>query len=75
MPSTRDPASMTPDERAGELARLLATGLVRLGASLLAPTPPPTASAPPLRAPENSSEFPANRLAESPPKSVTGTGG
>ena len=69
MPSTRNPASLTPDERARELARLLATGLVRLGTSLLAPAPLNPADL------ENSVNSTANGLAEGPGKSVTGTGG
>ncbi|MBP3954877.1 hypothetical protein J8F10_06220 [Gemmata sp. G18] len=69
MPSTRNPASLTPEERTRELARLLATGLVRLGSDLLAP-----ASSPPS-APEESSESAANGLAVVPQKSVTVTGG
>ena len=69
MPSTRNPAAMTADERQRELARLLATGLVRLGSSLLALEPAASS------APENSSESSANQLAEAGQKSVTVTGG
>lgn len=69
MPSTRNPATLTPDERARELARLLATGLVRLGSSLLAaPSPVETGTG-------NPSDSDTNELADAPQKSVTGTGG
>ena len=68
MPSTRDPSTLTPDERTRELTRLLATGLVRLGSDLLAsPIDPPLTS-------EKPSESAANGLAAGPQKSVTGTG-
>lgn len=69
MPSTRNPASLSPDERARELARLLATGLVRLGTSLLAPVDLTPAGA------EEPSNSGTNGLAAGPEKSVTGTGG
>ncbi|WP_162667309.1 hypothetical protein [Gemmata massiliana] len=69
MPSTRDPSTLTPTERAAELARLLATGLVRLGSELLAPptAPPPTSEKP--------AESSPNGLAVTLEKSVTGTAG
>ena len=69
MPSTRNPASLTPDERARELARLLANGLVRLGTSLLAPQSPLTAGT------EDPSNSETNELAVPPGKSVTGLSG
>jgi hypothetical protein len=44
MPSTNHLSRLTPEERRRRLAALLATGLVRLGASLLPPTAPVTPS-------------------------------
>ncbi len=68
MPSTRPPP-LTPDERARELARLLATGLVRLGSSLFAaPSPIETGTGTP-------SDSDTNELADAAQKSATGTGG
>ncbi|MDY3563381.1 hypothetical protein R5W23_004884 [Gemmata sp. JC673] len=69
MPSTRTPVTLTPDDRARELARLLATGLVRLGSALLAHEPPPSTGT------AGTSDFGTNGLAVPPGKSVTGTGG
>lgn len=69
MPSTRNPATLTPDERARELARLLATGLVRLGSALLAHERSPLEGIP------EASDSDTNELADAPQKSVTGTGG
>ncbi|QEG30363.1 hypothetical protein GobsT_51680 [Gemmata obscuriglobus] len=69
MPSTRNPVTLTPDERARELARLLATGLVRIGSALLVhESPPSTGTA-------GTSDFGTNELADAREKSVTGTGG
>ncbi|VTR92504.1 unnamed protein product [Gemmata massiliana] len=69
MPSTRDPSTLTPAARTAELARLLATGLVRLGSELFAPPVDPTQTS------EKSSESAANGLTAGPQKSVTGTAG
>ncbi|WP_082839654.1 hypothetical protein [Gemmata sp. SH-PL17] len=69
MPSTRDPSALTPPARTAELARLLATGLVRLGSELLAP---PTDTLPTSEKPAESSP---NGLAVGTEKSVTGTAG
>ncbi len=69
MPSTRDPSTLTPAARTAELARLLATGLVRLGSELLAP---PTDTLP---ISEKQAESSPNGLAVVPQKSVTGTAG
>ncbi|WP_082839729.1 hypothetical protein [Gemmata sp. SH-PL17] len=69
MPSTRNPATLTPNERTRELARLLATGLVRLGSELLAP---PNGTLP---ISEKSAESSPNGLAVVPQKSVTVTAG
>jgi hypothetical protein len=69
MPSASHPSQFTPEERARRVAALLATGLLRLGNSLLQPTSlyPPAAEKP--------SESGANPLAVSPEKSVTVTPG
>jgi hypothetical protein len=61
-----DPAYLTPDERARELARILSRGVLRLrdGGALPAPRDG-------LPAPENPSESSPNCLELSPPASVT----
>jgi hypothetical protein len=64
-----DPADCTPHERARAVAAILAAGLARLY------IPPAGTARPPRPAPENSLESRANRLAESPGKSVTVTAG
>jgi hypothetical protein len=64
-----DPAALSPEQRARAVAALLATGLVRLGSSLL-----PLPSAPPSIS-ETPSKSDANRLAEARDKSVTVSAG
>jgi hypothetical protein len=64
---------LSPEERRRRLAALLATGLMRLGSTLRAPT-----SAPPSGPPDpskNVSESLPNQLAESGTKSVTVSAG
>ena len=61
MPSSTDPAALSPADRARELARLLAAGLVRLRRSLPALT----------SARQNVSKNSPNELAAGPEKSVT----
>ena len=68
-PMSSDTATLTPEQRARAVAALLATGLVRLGSSLLPPTSPPQPE------PGNLSESLANQLADSGDKSVTVTAG
>jgi hypothetical protein len=69
MPSNNHPSQLTPDERRRRITVLLATGLMRLGTSLI-----PPASAPPSDHETLSKSVP-NRLAESPDKSVTVSAG
>jgi hypothetical protein len=69
MPSQIRPSQLTPEERRRRLAALLATGLLRLGAALKAPS-----SCPP-EPPENSTKSSANRLADAAQKSVTVSAG
>ena len=66
MPRYDHPALLTPDERTGRVAALLATGLLRLGRTL---TPPGSAA---LHAPQKLPESPSNELATVPDTSVTG---
>ena len=68
-PMSADPATLSPEQRTRAIAALLATGLVRLGSSLLPSTSPPQPE------PEKLSESLANRLAESGDKSVTVSAG
>jgi len=65
MPSSIHPSQLTPEERTRRLAALLATGLIRLGTTLIPPTSPPAP------APENPPEYTPNQLAVSGEKSVT----
>ena len=65
MPFNDRATPLTPEERRRRLASLLATGLLRLDSALRSP---PSARMP---TPENTSESEANRLADSPDKSVT----
>ncbi len=65
MPSSLDSTSLSPDERFRELARLLATGVLRLARPVIAPETAPDPAAKTL--PESS----ANHLAVLPTKSVT----
>lgn len=65
MPSSADPAALTPADRARELARLLAAGLRRLRRPL--PAPPPA----PASAGQNVSENSPNGLACGAEPSVT----
>jgi hypothetical protein len=64
-----DPSLLSPEQRARAVAVLLATGLVRLGSSLVSPTSPPP------EAPENLPGSDPNRLALSGTTSVTVTAG
>jgi hypothetical protein len=65
MPTSFDPAELTPDERARQLAIVLATALLRLA------QPAVSAETTPHPAPENSPKSLANQLAVSGTKSVT----
>ncbi len=65
MPSSLDPALLTPDERFRELARIFATGILRLAHPVTAPE---TAPGPAAKTPLKSL---ANHLAVLPTKSVT----
>ncbi len=81
-----DPAGLTPDDRLRELARVLATGLLRLALAAAVPAtsglaerepghywvmPIPAAAVPATSGLAEPSEFRANDLAVSPAKSVT----
>lgn len=62
MTTSADPADLSPDRRAAELARLLAAGLLRLR---------PPAVSPPPSAPQNLPESTPNLLATARDNSVT----
>jgi hypothetical protein len=65
MPASLDPAALAPDDRFRELARLLATALLRLKPPNISAEPPPSSS---LETPRETS---ANQLAVCGEKSVT----
>lgn len=69
MPSPLHPSQLTPEERRRRLAALLATGLLRLGTALDAPTSGPQETS------ENSTESSANQLDDAAEKSVTVSAG
>lgn len=69
MPSPSHPSQLTPEARRHRVAALLATGLIRVGTALVAPTSLPQPDS------KNVSESLANQLADSGYKSVTVTVG
>ena len=68
-PMSADPATLSPEQRTRAIAALLATGLVRLGSTLVPPTSPPPDTT------GNLSESTPNCLAEPGEKSVTVSAG
>jgi hypothetical protein len=65
MPSSHDPATPTPEERLRELARILATGLLRLRSPVISPEQAPTSAT------QKSEQSTPNHLAVAGHTSVT----